>query len=187
MLNPSYPITTDRLLLRPFTADDFDAVYAVHSRADVTRYLYWSARSAGDVRKLLVARAEQTVLDDEGDGLNLAVELRDTKTVIGEVRLSWHSAEHRQGEVGFIFDPDHHGRGYATEAARAMLALGFDELRLHRIVGRLDARNTASARVLERLGMRREAHLVENELVKREWTDEVVYAMLDREWRTRGT
>jgi len=64
-----------------------------------------------------------------------------------------------------------------------MLRLGFEGLGLHRITGRLDGRNAASARVLERLGMRREAHLVENELVKGEWTDEVVYAMLDREWR----
>ena len=65
-----------------------------------------------------------------------------------------------------------------------MLAIGFDGLGLHRIVGRLDARNRASARVLERLGMRREAHLVENEHVKGEWTDELVYALLAREWAT---
>jgi RimJ/RimL family protein N-acetyltransferase len=67
-----------------------------------------------------------------------------------------------------------------------MLALGFEGLGLHRIAGRLDGRNVASARVLERLGMRREAHLVENERVKGEWTDEVVYALLAREWVTRG-
>ena len=64
-----------------------------------------------------------------------------------------------------------------------MLRIGFEELGLHRIAGRLDARNEASARVLERLGMRREAHLVENEFVKGEWTDELVYAMLEQEWR----
>jgi RimJ/RimL family protein N-acetyltransferase len=66
-----------------------------------------------------------------------------------------------------------------------MLALGFDGLGLHRIVGRLDARNTASARVLEKLGMRREAHFVSNEYLKGEWTDELVYALLDEEWRAR--
>ncbi|MCW2947645.1 MAG: GCN5-related N-acetyltransferase, partial [Actinoallomurus sp.] len=92
---------------------------------------------------------------------------------------------HRQGEVGYIFHPDHGGRGYATEAAEVVLRLGFEELGLHRIVGRLDGRNTASARVLERLGLRREAHFVQNELVKGEWTDEVVYAMLADEWRAR--
>ncbi len=63
-----------------------------------------------------------------------------------------------------------------------LLSLGFEEMKLHRIVGRCDARNTASARLLERLGMRREAHLVQNEWVKGEWTDELIFAMLDGEW-----
>ncbi len=97
--------------------------------------------------------------------------------------LSWSDNEHRQGEIGYIFHPAHAGHGYATEASRAMLRVGFEELGLHRITGRLDARNEASARVLERLGMRREAHLLENEFVKGEWTGEVVYALLEHEWR----
>jgi RimJ/RimL family protein N-acetyltransferase len=82
--------------------------------------------------------------------------------------------------------PDHQGHGYATEATGLVLRLGFEELGLHRIVGRLDARNVASAGVLERLGMRREAHLRENEFVKGEWVDELVYAMLASEWRERA-
>ena len=66
-----------------------------------------------------------------------------------------------------------------------MLRLGFDDFGLHRVIGRIDARNTASARVLERLGMRREAHFLQNEMIKGEWTDEVVFAMLEHEWRAR--
>ena len=85
-----------------------------------------------------------------------------------------------------MFHPEHHGRGYATEATAELLRLGFEELGLHRMYGRLDARNSASARVLEKLGMRHEAQLVENEWVKGEWTDEAIYAMLDREWEARA-
>ena len=73
--------------------------------------------------------------------------------------------------------------GYATEAAREVLRIAFEDVRLHRVVGSLEARNTASARVLEKLGMRREAHLIENEWVKGEWQSELIYALLDREWR----
>jgi RimJ/RimL family protein N-acetyltransferase len=102
--------------------------------------------------------------------------------LVGEVVLHYRSVEHSLGEVGFTLHPDHGGRGYATEAAAVMLELGFDGFGLHRIIGRLDARNDRSARVLERLGMRREAHLRENEWVKGEWTDEIVYAVLHREW-----
>jgi RimJ/RimL family protein N-acetyltransferase len=84
-----------------------------------------------------------------------------------------------------MFHPDYGGHGYATEAARVMLRLGFDGLGLHRIIGRIDARNTPSARVLERLGMRPEAHFLQNEMVRGEWTDEIVFAMLEDEWRAR--
>jgi RimJ/RimL family protein N-acetyltransferase len=106
-------------------------------------------------------------------------------TVVGDVGLCWSSEVHRQAEIGYSFHPDHRGHGYATEAAAALVALAFTDLGVHRVAGRLDARNTASARLLERLGMRREAHLVENEWVKGEWSDEVVYAVLDTEWADR--
>jgi RimJ/RimL family protein N-acetyltransferase len=101
---------------------------------------------------------------------------------VGDVVLELVSEEHRTGEIGYIVHPDHHGHGYATEAGRAVLRVAFEDLRLHRVTGRLDARNVASARVLEKLGMRREALLVENELVKGEWQSELVYAILDRQW-----
>lgn len=177
------PIRTERLMLRLYREDDLDDVYAIQSRPDVTRYLYWGPRNRDQARESLRMKIASNRLRAEGDNLTLAVVLPKTDTVIGDVLLIWLSGEHRQGEIGYIFHPDHGGRGYATEAARVMLRLGFAGLGLHRIIGRIDGRNTASARVLERLGMRREAHLVENELVKGEWTDEVSYAILDREWR----
>jgi RimJ/RimL family protein N-acetyltransferase len=99
--------------------------------------------------------------------------------------LHWHSAVHQKGEIGYVFHPDHHGQGFAFEASREMLRLGFDELKLHRIVGRCDARNTASGSLLGRLGMRHEATFVENEFVKGEWCDEAVFAMLRSEWMAR--
>jgi RimJ/RimL family protein N-acetyltransferase len=181
-VKPAYPLQTERLLLRPFAPTDFDALLAIHSRADVARYLYWDPRTSAEVRETLAAKVRSTAIVSEGDNLSLAAELRSTGELIGDCNLHWTSAEHRQGEIGFVFHPDHHGKGYATEAAEALLELAFDGLRLHRVIGRLEARNAASARVLERLGMRQEAHLVENEYVKGEWQSEVIYALLDREW-----
>jgi RimJ/RimL family protein N-acetyltransferase len=185
MLRPEYPIGTARLLLRPFRGEDLDDLHAMQSREDLTRYLYWSPRTRDEVADVIRKRIGMGVLEREGDILVLAVELRETGRVIGDVNLAWHSEEHRQGEFGFVFHPDHHGRGYAGEAAVEMLRLGFEGLHLHRIIGRADGRNTASARLMEKLGLRREAHFVENEMVKGEWTDEVVYAMLATEWADR--
>lgn len=186
VLTPELPIRTERLLLRLYTEDDLDDVYAMQARPDVARYLYWGPRNRDEARESLGKKIASNRLRAEGDDLTLAVVLPDAGTVIGDVLLVWVSGEHRQGEIGYIFHPDHGGHGYATEAARVMLRLGFEGLGLHRISGRLDARNTASAGVLERLGMRREAHLVQNELVKGEWTDEMIYAILEDEWRAQA-
>jgi RimJ/RimL family protein N-acetyltransferase len=185
MLEPRYPLMTPRLLLRPYTMNDLEALYDLQSRPEVTRYLYFGSRDREQARVALHTKIAATALKEEGDSLLPAVVHRETGAVIGDVMLRWTSREHRQGEIGYILHPDHHGHGYATEAAEVMLRLGFEELGLHRVVGRLDGRNGASARVLERLGMRREAHFVQNEFVKGEWTDEIVYAMLQEQWRLR--
>jgi RimJ/RimL family protein N-acetyltransferase len=183
MLVPDLPLRTDRLLLRAFTPADLAVLRDYRGRPEVCRFLYHEPYDDAAARAAMDRMVRRTALRAPGDVLNLAVVLPETGEFVGDVLLSWTSGEHRQGEIGYVAHPDHTGRGYVTEAARELLRLGFDGLGLHRIVGRLDARNTASARVLERLGMRREAHLRENEFVKGEWTDEAVYALLAREWR----
>jgi RimJ/RimL family protein N-acetyltransferase len=182
VLEPALPIETERLILRSFRPDDFDAVYAMQSRPDVARFLYWDARTEEEVGEALVKKVAATAIRAEEDTLFLAAELKATGELVGDVVLQWTSEQHLSGEIGFIVHPDHHGHGYATEASRVLLRLGFEDLGLHRVYGRVEARNIASARVLEKLGMRREAHLVENEFVKGEWQSELVYAMLRRDW-----
>ena len=137
----------------------------------------------GDIADRIAGRWGRTELTEPGQSLTLALEERATGRLVGDAVLFWHSAEHRAGEVGYILSPEATGLGYATEAATAMLRLGFDGLGLHRMVARLDERNTASARVAERLGMRLEARLVQNEWFKGEWSTELVFAMLEDEWR----
>lgn len=155
----------------------------MHSRADVARYLYWHPRTEAEVRATLEKKVASRAIRSEGDVLAFAVVLKATNEVVADVVLQLISEEHRQGEIGFIVHPDHQGHGYATEASRALLQLAFEHLKLHRLAGHLEARNEASARVLEKLGMRREAHFIENEYVKGEWHSGLIFAILDREWR----
>jgi len=114
--------------------------------------------------------------------MNLAVELADDGVVAGDVGLAWMGDDHRQAEIGYKFLPAHRAHRLATEAASAMVDLAFPTLGAHRVCGRLDSRNTASARLLDRLGMRHEAHLVQDAWHKGDWADEVVYAVLADQW-----
>ena len=185
MFEPEYPIRTEQLLLRPYAHDDVDALYAYQRLPEVHRYLYTEPRTRSEVKTLVMERAGKATLAEGGQALTLVADLAQTGELVGDCMLFWRSQEHKQGEVGYVFNPAYHGRGLATEAVGALLRLGFEGLGLHRIAGHLDGRNTASARVLERAGMRREAHLVENEFVKGEWTDELIYGILRNEWQAR--
>jgi RimJ/RimL family protein N-acetyltransferase len=186
VLKPDYPIHTERLLLRPLDAStDVDAVHAYQSREDVCRYIPYYPRTREEVAERLTPERAPSTLEAEGNFLSLAVVVRDSGVLVGDVILFWTSAEHRSGEIGYVINPDHHGNGYATEACRALLGLAFDGLELHRVVARIDERNEASARVLRRLGMREEARLVENEWFKDEWGTEIDFAMLESEFRAQ--
>jgi RimJ/RimL family protein N-acetyltransferase len=182
-MKPDWPLETERLVLRPFEEADLDAMHAIHSDVESARWLYNEPRTVDETKDLLAKKIANDRFSAEGDWLAAAVVTRETGQFVGDLSMQWLSEQHKSGEIGFIFHRAHHGRSYATEAARAYLALAFEQFGFHRVIGRTEARNTASARVLEKLGMRLEAHLVENEWVKDEWSSELVYAMLEHEWR----
>jgi RimJ/RimL family protein N-acetyltransferase len=181
-LRPQYPVRTERLLLRPLTAADADALLAYRSRPDVCRYVPFEPMTREVVHDRLASVWARRELTDEGQSLTLGVEVADTGELVGDVVLFWHSRLHASGEIGYAVNPAFGGHGYATEAARALLRLGFEGLGLHRVVARVDERNESSARLARRLGMRQEARLVENEFFKGGWSTGLVFAMLADEW-----
>jgi RimJ/RimL family protein N-acetyltransferase len=178
-----YPLTTERLIIRALTPDDLDRHHALFSDPEVVRYLYFGPFDRPAAQEHL-ARRSIVDLPDEGGWINFGVEIRGEGVLIGELAMGFISATHAHYEVGYVFDAAYAGHGYATEGTATIVELAFSGLGAHRVSGRLDARNEPSARVLERLGMRREATFLENEFVKGEWTDEAVYAILAPEWRT---
>jgi len=179
------PVGTDRLLLRPMEPGDAVALHAYQSLQEIAQYQYWEPRSLEEIRAKLTEWTGMCRLDGEGT-LAFAVESRAELKLIGDVSLRVTSVEARQGTIGFTLHPAHQGRGFATEACRALLQIGFRDLGLHRIFASCDARNTGSWRVMERLGMRREAHFREHALFKGVWDEEFYYALLEDEWRQQG-
>ncbi len=184
-LRPAYPITTARLKLRPLAAADTPELLAYRGRQDVCRYLPFEPMNEETLTARLAGDLGSRELTAEGQALTVGVELADSGRLVGDVVLFFRSARHASGEIGYVFHPDIAGRGYATEACEAVLNLAFDKtngLGLHRIVARMDARNSASARLASRLGMRQEARHRLSEMFKGDWADVVIYALLDHEW-----
>jgi RimJ/RimL family protein N-acetyltransferase len=183
------PIQTERLTLRLMTDADVDDVYAYQCLPEVCRYLLFEPRTREEVADRVAKFAAATTLAADGDYLQLALELPATADaparVIGDSYFTISSLENLGGEIGWTMHPDFTGRGYASEAAGAVLALAFDRLELHRVAANLDPRNDASIALCLRLGMREEAHFVQDLWFKGEWADTGMYAILREEWLAR--
>jgi RimJ/RimL family protein N-acetyltransferase len=186
MPRPSGPYRTRRLLLRHFTAGDLAPFMAMHSDPEMIRYVPHPPMTREQAKERLESIATMTAIDDDAQNLRFAVVLPDTDELIGDVSL-WSSPNDRlQAEIGYVFNARFHGRGYATEAVTELLRIGFEDAGLHRITANADARNAASIRVMERIGMRREALFIQGSYEKGEWVDEVEYGILADEWRRRS-
>jgi RimJ/RimL family protein N-acetyltransferase len=170
------------LRLRNFEPADFDAVASYYALPELQRYLDWKARDRVEINAALKAMCKDVALNRPGDTLSLAVERKADDVLMGQVSLRWHDATAAQAELRFVFNPIYRRQGYAAEAAKAAIDVGFNEFDFHRIFARCDARNGTSARLLKGLGMRLEAHYREHALFQGEWDEELHFAILDREW-----
>lgn len=173
--------TTDRLSLRPITLQDIDAMLATRTIAEVVSFTYepiWTREYAEQKITRWVELQQQA----DVRFTRWMIERRDTPGVIGDVFLDKDGELLGTTELGYVIHPDFAGHGYATEAAREALRIGFEEWGVHRIYARVDEDNIGSVRVCQHLGMRQEGRLVENDQRDGHWSTELVFALLDREW-----
>lgn len=175
-------LTTERLVLRRFRPGDLDAFVAYRSNPEVARYQNWEAPYPPSQAHQLLQELQATHPDTPGEWFQFAVALRHTDRLVGDCAAHVRADDPCQAEVGFTLAPEHQGRGYATEAVRRLLHYLLIERGKHRVSATCDDRNTRSAAVLERVGMRREGHLLEGTWSKGEWISDLLYAVLRREW-----
>jgi RimJ/RimL family protein N-acetyltransferase len=173
-------IRTERLVLRSLHASDADHVHAYRSDSEVARFQSWDAQSLDEVRAFIAEQS--TVSYDEPGWYQLAIARRSTDRVVGD--LGVHILEHdiRQVELGFTLAPDAQGQGYAAEAVRGMLGHLFAALGKHRVIASTDPRNERSIALLRRVGFRLEAHHRESLWFKDAWADDLIFALLRRDW-----
>jgi len=175
-----FPITTKRLILRPFTHYDLQAFTAYRNQPEVARYQSWSAYTHDDALAFFAVQ-EQLAFDTDESWFQIAVEGRAEGHLIGDVAVHFFD-EGRQGEIGVTFGTESGGKGYAQEAVARVVELLFDTCGKHRLVATVDARNIRAQRLVERLGFRREGVYRQNVFFKGLWGDEYGYALLASEW-----
>lgn len=176
------PIETPRLLLRDFRKTDLEAVHAYAALEEVARYLIWGPNTLGQSREAI-----EGFLDDQRARprtiFDVAITLKPRGPLIGGAGIRIIDRDNLTGEIGYTLHPHYWGQGYAVETGRALLDAGFQELGLQRVIAVCDQRNKPSARVMERLGMRREGVFRASKYIQHGWRDEYLYAILAEEFR----
>ena len=175
------PLETPRLIMRDFKKSDLKAVHAYSSLEEVSQYLVWGPNTLAQSREAIEGFLEDQCARPR-EIFDLAIILKPKHVLIGGAGVRVIDRDNLTGEIGYTLHPDFWGYGLAVEAARALLEAGFHALELQRIVATCDQRNKASARVMERLGMRREGVFRGSKAIQGQWRDEFLYAILAEEF-----
>jgi RimJ/RimL family protein N-acetyltransferase len=178
-------IDTERLTLRDYEVADWPAVHRYAADPLVVRHMWWGPNSEADTRRFILGAIANGNRRPRTD-FEFAVTLRAAGTLIGGCSLNARNRpEYATAEIGYCFAAEVWGRGYGSEAVAALCQFGFREARLHRIFALIDPQNVASNRLVERVDFRREGHLRNDTLIRGEWRDSLVYALLAEEWERR--
>lgn len=170
------PITTDRLLLRRYHPADVRATHGYYGDPEVVRWVPWEPWTLDETEERVRRRCDRTTWEGPDSTLSLVVSHLDV--LVGDICMWPTDYTMRVGEMGWAFDPEHQGRGFASEAVSAFIGTAFDVLGLHRVVAHVDPRNQASLRLCQRVGMTMEGQLRSHSLIKGEWVDTVLFGIL---------
>lgn len=172
-------LETERLIIREFSREDMGGVHQYASDPIVTTHMIWGPNSEAETRSF-IERVIDMQEQQPREGYELAVELKESGELIGGMGL--HIMPSAQGEIGYCFNKQYWGRGYASEAAAVLLGYGFHELGLHRIYATCRPGNIGSATVMRKIGMTYEGHLREHMYYKDKWHDSYLYSILEDEY-----
>ena len=172
-------IESKRTLLRPIAESDKEAVFAYRSDAETNKYQGWIPKSLDEVKDFISRNPAK--FNQADTWFQLVIIDQESDRLIGDVGI--HFIDEQQVEIGCTLAKDIQGKGFATEALQAVINYLFKKLNKHRIIGSIDPLNTNSIGLLERLGFRKEAHFKQSLLINGEWVDDIIYAILKREWK----
>jgi len=177
-------ILTERLVLAPLGPVDVPRLFECRSQAEVAQYQTWVPQSIDDARHF-IADFGPVAFDTPGRWSQLGIRLRDSGLLIGDLGVRCALDDPRQTEIGITLATDYQSRGFGTEAVRGLLGHLLGALGKHRVFASVDPRNWSSRALLERVGMRQEAHFRKSLWFEGDWADDAVSAILASEWSSR--
>lgn len=176
-------LKTNRLEIRPITEDDAKSVFAYRSDPETNRFLSLEPQTVDDVIGFINSSSHAINIVDTW--FQLVITLKNSQTIIGDIGLHFLAPDNTQAEIGYTLHKNYRGKGFATEAVSAVIQYVFNTLQKHRIRASVDPNNSVSIVLLERLRFKKEAHFKESLFFKGNWVDDVVYALLAKDWRAK--
>ena len=174
-------LESPRIVLRHFRDADLPSFLAYRNDPEIAKYQSWESLNEQEAHTFV---QEQKTLQPgvPGAWFQLAIELKETGRLVGDCGLKIHQQDTQQAEIGFTLSRDYQSKGLASETVSCLLDYAFIQLGLHRIIAVTDCQNAPCVALLERLGLRREGHFLQNVWFKGMWGDEYLYAILKDEW-----
>lgn len=173
-------LETTRLLLRPISPEDAKALFDYRRDRETNSYQGWIPENPDDAARFIASTAKQ--LDIPDTWFQFVIIEKQTQKLIGDLGIHFLGAENKQVELGCTLNKDFQKNGYATEAVKRVIDYLFKELHKHRISTSIDPDNKRSIQLVERIGFRKEAHFVESLYLHGAWVDDLVYALIEKDW-----
>lgn len=173
-------LETKRLIIRPITLGDKNEIFEYRSDAETNKYQGWIPKTIGDVETFIGKIAKQ--INEPGTWFQYVIIEKETQKIVGDLGIHFFDSENKQVEIGCTLNKDFQNKGYATESLKRVIDYLFKELNKHRIITSIDPDNKNSTRLVERIGFRKEAHFVESLLMNGKWVDDLIYALIEKDW-----
>lgn len=174
-------LQTQRLLLRPIQLDDKQTLFDYRKDEETNKYQGWIPKTIGDVEEFIGKLEPQLNIPESW--FQMAIIEKENQVFIGDLGIHFLEESSQQVELGYTLNKKFQGKGYATEAINTVINYLFSELNKHRITASVDPENSPSFKLLERLGFIKEAHFRESLFINDEWVDDIIYALLAKEWK----
>ncbi len=174
-------LETNRLIIRPISHQDKNEIFKYRCDKETNRYQGWIPETIDDVATFIGKTAKK--INENETWFQLVIIEKETQKIIGDIGLHFFDHENKQVEIGFTLHKDFQNRGYATESVKRVVDYLFNDLHKHRIIASIDPENKNSIRLVERIGFKKEAHFVESLFINGKWVDDLIYALLEKDWK----